>query len=799
MRNYIDPSIEYLRFNGGDGIIPYSDTWYEIWLESRSAILRKSDGSKFDSIEEAMNAESIIVGDELVNTSEYRKRIAGMSLQYMNFPVFIFKIHGSCIFRDLLFNINKLAMWAESNRFLFSILDENAVYDESNYPISSEYKGIPEWEEQFDKYMEAIRKDKVVDHNRIEMPYSISSKFWISINAKTLIDLISFMKRLTPFFYNIYGRKMEEVLMRNIPGVSIPDKPSAAIYQYIIDSWSDEGSHKIDDTYIINSRMGLILYSQFIRQSDTCISGLYNILIHNDPDKFSHKVFKGGTIFKIHYVANKYKVMSTVSTRLCSFAMSSGDDPCSWSYFLNNFLPDDVTNEYLMGILPCKFKYNKLVKCKFHDDIKFRNEGKELSNCPCPLVSLSMKDAEVKRNRDNNKIGDAFYNLTEYLINDGLVYTSFNSKVWTSDLIIKSSIPIDQDSLDSINRNLDYIEKNVSTKFGEYYDTEGILDEKYMKYSVNGDNTCMLKGLAIDCIISILDNNGYDRYLISFGGDIFGRNTRITTNIGDSKFSVSMNGTFSIFTSGNNGKRGNHIVNSTYNGTNTVVVKWDDAPNNTLVDILATKGMTDEVINAEFAYASIKLDDNGNLMNSTYCASPFFNSEQESIRDNMISMINNVFRPDCTESSRRFDEGDNDAVNEVVADNINGIDNSEMLVFPIHTDDLGTLFEVGHAIRLNKCIIKYEEYLDRYVISPFITVNNTVEGDKLLFDCSKKSSVISMGYVAGSVSDDQIYYELKGNPDNIMLSTKFNHIEFNNNIGSYVRVSRDPNARDREI
>jgi hypothetical protein len=158
--------------------------------------------------------------------------------------------------------------------------------------------------------------------------------------------------------------------------------------------------------------MGLIMYSQFLRQGSTICSGFYNELIHDDKDEFVHKVFKGDTILNITYVAHKDRLERTVSNRLCAFAMSSGDGPCSWSYFLNNFLRDDLNPDEFRRLLPCKFGSDgKVCHCKFHEDIQFRNSGTEISNDPCPLPSASIELAKRKLDTDKNKIGELYYKL----------------------------------------------------------------------------------------------------------------------------------------------------------------------------------------------------------------------------------------------------------------------------------------------------------------------------------------------------------------------------------------------------
>ena len=98
--------------------------------------------------------------------------------------------------------------------------------------------------------------------------------------------------------------------------------------------------------------------------------------------------------------------------------MSSGDGPASWNSIIQLVLNDsDFATENFKNWLPCRITESRIDNCPYYDDVKFRNEGLETNNCPCPLLSKSLKDAEFKKNRDKNKIGDAFYNLTKELTN----------------------------------------------------------------------------------------------------------------------------------------------------------------------------------------------------------------------------------------------------------------------------------------------------------------------------------------------------------------------------------------------
>lgn len=745
--------------------------------------------------------EYIKVGDEVVNTEEYKKRIMRMNLQYMNSYVLTFDIHGSCLFRDFLFNINNSGAWATSNRYLFSTYGPDSIYDETMYHISSEYKDIPEWEDQFTKYMEAIKKDQIVDHNRREMPYSISSAFMWTANYRTAVNAIAFMKRHIPFFYKYYGVKLMNAL--GIDSTMLPVDDSPTLTQYILRdtyNWAED-AWIFNGNATVNTYMGLILYSQFIRQTDTRIVGFYNELIHENANEFKHKVFKGNTKLMVQCNASYDKIKRTIQNRLCAFAMSSGTDYCSWTYFLTKFIDKNLSLDQFMKLLPCKFKDNKVIDCKFYDDIKFRNEGKELSNCPCPLFSMSMKDAQFKKDRDQNIIGDKYYELTRHLAFNGLDH-KYETILWTSNLIIRTKIELVDEIKKKITFHANLIEEQWRSEDPNY---RTFTLSNYAQYAVGNDYTCMLKGYLIDYIRLLLDGEFYDSYIIDFGGDVYIQNLHNRmVQIENSKFNVHIDsGRYSIFTSGNTDKRGDHIIGSRKNSYCTIIKKWgaNEQVNNTLCDIFATKAYAGEecMINLLRQLNGVRFlyfTESGELINTTYCASPFFNKVQVEIRDNMLSKLSSAFRPDKTESSLRYDQGDDTEVNEVVSDNIRGIDKSTCLCFPMNTKDLGTLFEVGHAIAKDKILIAYDEKKDSYYINVGIENRNIyTHGDSYLFNCSKKRDVIAMGYLYSKLPRTNLFYELNGSPDNIMLSVNFNHIEKID--GEYKIIERNESDRDK--
>jgi nucleoside 2-deoxyribosyltransferase len=283
-------------------------------------------------------------------------------------------------------------------------------------------------------------------------------------------------------------------------------------------------------------------------------------------------------------------------------------------------------------------------------------------------------------------------------------------------------------------------------------------------------------------------------------------------NINNSNVYIEVDKRTSVFTSGNTKIRGNHIPAGPENKYVTVIYT-DSSPHfycNTLIDYYATKVFAGEDVSAVHAndfpfqlrdeVTELFFDDiTGLISNSTYIASPFFDDDQIMVRDAMESKFENPFRPDLTESSVRYDNGDDLAVHDVVRENIDGIWNSNLLVYPMDTDDLGTLFEVGLALSLNKRVIRYDHKSDTYTVIISDTEIKYKEADKYLFDCRNKDQAIALGYMSNRVDTEKIHYMLNGSPDNIMLSVNFKHVEpvaFGDKIAFKV-IERDLKDRDK--
>jgi len=421
MKRYIDPSVNIISSNR-DMYHEYSNDktnfgiGYDLWLKSRRSIVSRGN-------------TGLTVGNETIeDETEYVNRIRKMNLQYMNNEVYTLEFQGSVLFRDILFTLNKCGCWAESLRFVNSTLNG---FNEGNYPISSEYKDIPEWEEQFNKYMLKCIETMITDENRVEMPYSVTSKYWVTMNWKTLITFLSMLKLKMPFFYNIYGKLIEDDF-ENKYDIRLTDYYveyiDSSIAQYFrkdnsIIEGADfespeplirESYNTLGDTVILNKNIGLLLFSQFLRQQDSTMKGFYDLLVHTDIEEFKHKVFKATTNVPCTYIADESRFLRTIQNRMCWFSMSGANlehPNLSWSAILDIMLKN-MTNEQKFNLMPCgtiklKDKNGKehvCVNCKYYDDVKFRKEGVELRNLPCGILYMNSDYIHKRMSQDGNTI-----------------------------------------------------------------------------------------------------------------------------------------------------------------------------------------------------------------------------------------------------------------------------------------------------------------------------------------------------------------------------------------------------------
>lgn len=369
---------------------PNTDEGFNLWIKSRESII-EYDG------------DDIIVGGQRDNLDEYKSKILGMNLQYNNFPFYIFEIQGSLLSRDVFFNCTEIAQWATSTRFFHSLTKE-VNYDA--FSISNEYGH--QSDDQMKEFIDQIISSSNPDEARLHMPYSLSTKYWVGMNLKTLTSFLGMLKIELPFFYEVYGKQ----IISQCPEIEnlIPNFVDDIYWKY----FNPTSEFKVDkieaNDYIhLSTNMGLILYSQFLRQSSATTSGLYSWLKSN-PDEIP----TGSTRLQIYHTSHKKRFMRTVSNRTCAFSMSDDKSENSWYHILEPYLKGMDLEEF-KKILPCKYEKNQLKFCKFREDIKFRNNKFE-KNLPCPMLACNVNIAEERYKRSDTTLNKLYLDLTKTLV-----------------------------------------------------------------------------------------------------------------------------------------------------------------------------------------------------------------------------------------------------------------------------------------------------------------------------------------------------------------------------------------------
>lgn len=163
-----------------------------------------------------------------------------------------------------------------------------------------------------------------------------------------------------------------------------------------------------------------------------------------------------------------------------------------------------------------------------------------------------------------------------------------------------------------------------------------------------------------------------------------------------------------------------------------------------------------------------------------YAASPFWNDFEVINRKNSVSCFpeDSVFFPDQTEASMAYAQNPSpELAKKIFDENIEHIQACDTLVFwSPDNNDLGTLLEVGAALRMGKQVLRYN-----YLNETWTEINPAdVPASEIPCDAIVRVSSIADALLLGYNYDTKfkIYYELApGLVDNMMLNMLFTRVE----------------------
>lgn len=142
-----------------------------------------------------------------------------------------------------------------------------------------------------------------------------------------------------------------------------------------------------------------------------------------------------------------------------------------------------------------------------------------------------------------------------------------------------------------------------------------------------------------------------------------------------------------------------------------------------------------------------------------YMASPFFCTWDNIVRNRMIKKVKQtypnakIFYPDRTIWSKLYSVFHSTRLaKRIYREDTEQLYDSDTIIFPEYTSDLGTLFEVGCAMGRNKVLLRYNYFLDT-IEECDTSIKQNIEGlyDKVgtevVLDCSKPKMAVVCGYL----------------------------------------------------
>lgn len=336
-------------------------------------------------------------------------------------------------------------------------------------------------------------------------------------------------------------------------------------------------------------------------------------------------------------------------------------------------------------------------------------------------------------------------------------------KLWDSILEFTVNISTEiQDTIRELRGEFIYDPVNKRVTVGTVEDNEDFpLSEAY-NWREDGvkDYTCVAKGYFIQRLEKRLKESGKSNldYYVNFGGDVLSNTPDNLAKVTSKYYPISVitKGRQLVFCS-TNLERPEHIPDAKYEA---VIFTSNEDPAG-FFDIATTRALCNE----EFNESGVLHIRDKKICEETYIASPFFNDTDVAIRDKMLGLFSDYIRPDLLNPNIEGDlHKDLHLAAKIRQDNLDAIDACSLLVFPKDTRDLGTLFEVGYAIRNGKKILRYDYVNDHYdwIYSPKIP---GLPGNDVTLDLNRLGSGVMLGYHY----EKNLACYLGTSSDNIML------------------------------
>lgn len=319
----------------------------------------------------------------------YLDNVIDNDLPLAGFHLYCLKIGSSLLFRDLMFSLRPIQVWATSSR----IVKIKNLGMESNYPISAKAR------QYYDMVEKAQEAGEALDTSKRYCPLQQYTEFCIVIDLRTLMvfartiqecDNELFYSHVVPILKLL---KLEE-RFKKMHTDSIYSKLSVHnLAMAKTDNSDGIYFEKTTESYELNVHVAFCLGAQFLRQHYARVrSSIWNELKEKG---YRQMLTEYNSSTRFYYSSSaEYEQWQRVCTRrTCFVAQFDWKDEYGWDFIIGKWV-DGMTHWEFKENLPCKgcgancniFNETKLrLFTKRKDRERWTNNPPD-ENVPCPLL-----------------------------------------------------------------------------------------------------------------------------------------------------------------------------------------------------------------------------------------------------------------------------------------------------------------------------------------------------------------------------------------------------------------------------
>ncbi len=298
-----------------------------------------------------------ISGPEEVDLEQFET----MDLSLAAMRMVTMEVYSSAGFRELIFGLRPYFTWSATSRV-------NPIL-ETQFPSYLDEQRRKEVEDRMDLVIANIDKDIHQDLNRLNLTLGYMGMYTLTLDFRTLIGTIKWIKKYVPLYFEHYGLPIEKQLKINVDDYDYG-------YPVGIDFPSEGGDEFIrhsDNSIYQTIDISIGMRAQLVRHSALVIKDSLPSEMMDDVQLYESRGLDSSVRVSLNGPEGVFENM--VKHRVCYLAQID-----MWSVLT---LPWIKESKSIAQWLPCSGNGRK---CRYKEDMKGRIEGKD-PGMVCPLVS----------------------------------------------------------------------------------------------------------------------------------------------------------------------------------------------------------------------------------------------------------------------------------------------------------------------------------------------------------------------------------------------------------------------------